>query len=130
MVRTDKHKRLAAPPDTPLDRLQTLVIDALEDLKGVDIKVLDVTGMTSITDRMVVVSGTSTRHVKSLADHVVLRAKAAGISPLGVEGEQAAEWVLIDLGDVVVHVMLPPVRTFYALEKLWSVGAAETADRP
>lgn len=114
----------------PLDRLQALVIDALEDLKGVDIKVLDVTGMTSITDRMVVVSGTSTRHVKSLAEHVVLKAKEAGNPPLGVEGEQAAEWVLIDLGDVVVHVMLPPVRAFYALEKLWSVGTAGSAELP
>jgi ribosome-associated protein len=112
----------------PLDRLQALVIDALEDLKGVDIKVLDVTGMTSITDRMVVVSGTSTRHVKSLAEHVVLKAKEAGNPPLGVEGEQTAEWVLIDLGDVVVHVMLPMVRAFYALEKLWSVGSADAAD--
>jgi ribosome-associated protein len=114
----------------PLDRLQALVIDALEDLKGVDIKVLDVTGMTSITDRMVVVGGTSTRHVKSLAEHVVLKAKEAGNPPLGVEGEQAAEWVLIDLGDVVVHVMLAPVRAFYALEKLWSVGGAEVSDSP
>jgi ribosome-associated protein len=112
----------------PLDRLQALVIDALEDLKGVDIKVLDVTGMTSITDRMVVVGGTSTRHVKSLAEHVVLKAKEAGNPPLGVEGEQTAEWVLIDLGDVVVHVMLPMVRAFYALEKLWSVGSADAAD--
>ena len=129
-MRTERHKQPADTPAMPLDRLQALVIDALEDLKGVDIKVLDVTGMTSITDRMVVVSGTSTRHVKSLAEHVVLKAKEAGNPPLGVEGEQAAEWVLIDLGDVVVHVMLPPVRAFYALEKLWSVGTAGSADLP
>ena len=127
-MRTERHKQPADTPAMPLDRLQALVIDALEDLKGVDIKVLDVTGMTSITDRMVVVSGTSTRHVKSLAEHVVLKAKEAGNPPLGVEGEQAAEWVLIDLGDVVVHVMLPMVRAFYALEKLWSVGSADAAD--
>jgi ribosome-associated protein len=127
-VRTERHKQPADTPAMPLDRLQALVIDALEDLKGVDIKVLDVTGMTSITDRMVVVSGTSTRHVKSLAEHVVLKAKEAGNPPLGVEGEQTAEWVLIDLGDVVVHVMLPMVRAFYALEKLWSVGSADAAD--
>jgi len=117
-------------PAMPVDRLLALVIDALDDLKGVDLKVLDVTGLTSITDRMVVVSGTSTLHVKSLADHVSFKAKQAGNPPLGVEGEQAAEWVLIDLGDVVVHVMLPPVRAFYALEKLWSVGSAEAAGLP
>jgi ribosome-associated protein len=129
-VRTDKRTRPVATPATPVDRLLALVIDALEDLKGVDIKVLDVAGMTSITDRMVVVSGTSTRHVKSLADHVAFKAKETGNPPLGIEGEQAAEWVLIDLGDVVVHVMLPQVRAFYALEKLWSVGGAEAADLP
>jgi ribosome-associated protein len=117
-------------PAMPVDRLLGLVIDALEDLKAVDIKVLDVTGITSITDRMVVAGGTSTRHVKSIADNVVRKAKQAGNPPLGVEGEQAGEWVLIDLGDVVVHVMLPPVRAFYALEKLWSVGSAETPDSP
>jgi ribosome-associated protein len=129
-VRTEKHQRLVIAPALPVERLLALVIDALDDLKGVDIKVLDVTGLTSITDRMVVVSGTSTRHVKALADHVALKAKQAGNPPLGVEGEQAAEWVLIDLGDVVVHVMLPPVRAFYALEKLWSVGSAEAAGLP
>ncbi|NNG12407.1 MAG: ribosome silencing factor [Halobacteria archaeon] len=103
--------------------LLTLVIEALQDIKGVDIKVIDVSNLTSITDRMVVVSGTSTRHVKALADNVVLKAKQAGNPALGVEGEQAAEWILIDLGDVVVHVMMPAVREFYALEKLWSVGS-------
>jgi ribosome-associated protein len=117
-------------PAMTVDQLLALVIDALEDLKGVDIRVLDVTDMTSITDRMVIVGGTSTRHVKSLADHIVLKAKQAGNPPLGIEGEQAGEWVLIDLGDVVVHVMLPPVRAFYALEKLWSVGNADAADSP
>jgi ribosome-associated protein len=97
-------------------------MDALEDIKGIDVKVIDVSELTSITDRMVVVSGTSTRHVKALADNVALKAKQAGSPALGIEGEQAAEWILIDLGDVVVHVMLPAVRAFYALEKLWSVG--------
>ena len=110
---------------TAEDELLALVIAALEDLKGVDIRVIDVRDLTSITDRMVVVSGTSTRHVKALADNVALKAKQQGYPPLGVEGAQAAEWVLLDLGDVVVHVMLPETRAFYALEKLWSVGGRD-----
>ena len=114
--------------DEAADRLLAITLAALEDLKGVDAKVIDVRDLTSITDRMVIVSGTSTRHVKALADHVTLQAKKNGVPVLGVEGEQGAEWVLIDLGDVVVHVMLPEVRDFYALEKLWSVGGGEQAD--
>jgi len=103
------------------DRLLKIVVDAIDDMKGVDLLVIDVRDMTSITDRMVITSGTSTRHVKSIADTVALKAKQAGFLPLGVEGAQAAEWVLIDLGDVVVHVMTPAIREFYALEKLWAV---------
>ena len=110
----------------PGDRLLDIVCTALEDLKGVAIKVIDVRELTSIADRMVIVSGTSTRHVKALADNVALQAKKQGFPALGVEGEQGAEWVLIDLGDVVVHVMLPEIRDFYALEKLWSVGSGDT----
>lgn len=108
-------------------RLLGIVINALEDLKGVDLKVLDVRAQTTITDVMVIVSGTSTRHVKALADNVTLKAKANGFPALGVEGEQGAEWVLIDLGDVVVHVMIPAIREFYALEKLWSMGGEDNA---
>ena len=103
------------------DRLLNIVVDAIDDMKGVDLLVIDVRDMTSITDRMVIASGTSTRHVKSIADSVALKAKQAGFPALGVEGSQAAEWVLIDLGDVVVHVMTPAIREFYALEKLWAV---------
>ena len=103
------------------DRLLNIVIDAIDDMKGVDLLVIDVRDMTSITDRMVITSGTSTRHVKSIADSVALKAKQGGFPALGVEGAQAAEWVLIDLGDVVVHVMTPAIREFYALEKLWAV---------
>lgn len=120
--------RQGIPEEDPGDRLLEIVCTALEDLKGVDLKVVDVRDLTSITDRMVIVSGTSTRHVKALADNVALQAKQHGFAALGVEGEQGAEWVLIDLGDVVVHVMLPDTRDFYALEKLWSVGGSDTAD--
>jgi ribosome-associated protein len=109
------------------DRLLDLVLAALDDMKGVDVRVIDVRELTSITDRMVIVSGTSTRHVKALAENVALQAKQHGYLPLGVEGETAAEWVLVDLADVVVHVMLPEIRDFYALEKLWSVGGRNNA---
>jgi ribosome-associated protein len=108
------------------DELLAIVIAALEDVKAVDIRVIDVRNKTSITDRMVIASGTSTRHVKALAENVEFKAKQHGYKPLGIEGEQAAEWVLLDLGDVVVHVMLPETRTFYGLEKLWSVGGRDS----
>jgi ribosome-associated protein len=108
--------------DDQSDRLLEVVLAALDDIKGVDSKVIDVRGMTSITDRMVIVSGTSTRHLKALADNVVLEAKQHGFTALGVEGENGSEWILVDLADVVVHAMMPAIREFYALEKLWSVG--------
>jgi ribosome-associated protein len=104
------------------DRLLEIVLTALDDMKGVDVRVIDVRDLTSITDRMVIVSGTSTRHVKALAENVALQAKQHGYQPLGIEGENTAEWVLVDLADVVVHIMMPEIRDFYALEKLWSVG--------
>ena len=109
------------------DRLLEIVLTALDDMKGVDVRVIDVRDLTSITDRMVIVSGTSTRHVKALAENVALQAKQHGYKPLGIEGENAAEWVLVDLADVVVHVMMPEIRDFYALEKLWSVGGRSNA---
>jgi ribosome-associated protein len=98
------------------------VISALDELKAKDIREIDVRGKTSIADLLVIASGTSARHVKSIADEVVKFAKQAGVMPLGVEGEQEAEWVLVDLGDVIVHVMLPRIREFYGLERLWTVG--------
>ncbi len=101
------------------DNLQKLVVEALDDLKAVDVRVIDVRGKTAITDVMVIASGNSDRHVKALADHVIEKAKQADAQPLGVEGEQEAEWVLVDLNDVIVHVMLPRVRDFYNLEGLW-----------
>ena len=96
-----------------------MVVAALEDLKGVDIVSMDVRGITTITDWMVIASGNSDRHVKSLADNVLRVAKEAGVEVLGLEGEREGEWVLVDLGDVIVHVMLPRVRDFYKLERLW-----------
>jgi ribosome-associated protein len=104
--------------------LRDVVLDALSDMKAVDVKALDVRGITDITDTMVVASGTSDRHVKSIADRVVQRCKEAGFRPYGMEGERDGEWVLLDMQDVVLHVMLPRVRQFYALEKLWEGGGA------
>jgi ribosome-associated protein len=112
------------------EELCDLVVDALEEVKGQDIIKLNVRDMTSVTDWMVVASGTSSRHVQALVDNVAQKAKAAGHRPTGVEGESGGEWVLLDLQDALVHVMLPKVREFYNLEKLWSIrpsgGAAAT----
>lgn len=102
------------------DALTRLVVDALDDLKAVNTVTLDVTGLTDVMDYLVITSGTSNRHVKSLADNVCMEAKKQGVRPLGVEGESAGEWVLVDFGDVVVHVMLPATRDFYDLERLWA----------
>ncbi|MBB6188778.1 ribosome silencing factor [Rhodanobacter sp. MP7CTX1] len=102
--------------------LRKSVIDALEELKAKDVREIDVRGKTSIADLLVIASGTSARHVKSIADEVAKFAKKAGVMPLGVEGEVEGEWVLVDLGDVIVHVMLPRIREFYGLERLWTVG--------
>ena len=99
--------------------LQRIVTAALENMKAVNVKKLDVRGLTDIADTMMIASGNSDRHVRSIAEHVVEKAKAAGFRPLGVEGARDAEWVLVDLQDILVHVMLPRVREFYGLEKLW-----------
>ena len=108
--------------------LKNLVIQAIDDLKGESIVEIDVMGKTSVTDMMVIASGTSSRHVKSIANNVANEAKKAGVEPLGVEGEMQAEWVLVDLGDVVVHIMQPHIREFYDLEKLWSFDSSEERD--
>ncbi len=106
------------------EQLRDLALAALDDLKAKDVQVLDVRKLTSITDYMIIASGTSSRHVKATADNVVEKAKHAGCPPLGVEGEREAEWILVDLADVVVHVMQPDARAFYQLEKLWEFDAA------
>ena len=104
--------------------LQETVTAALDDMKAVNVKVLDVRGLTDIADTMVIASGNSDRHVRSIADNVVRKAKEAGFRPLGTEGARDGEWVLVDLTDILVHVMLPRVREFYGLERLWDQGEA------
>lgn len=116
-----RSKSKTVKPDA-VDRLHQQVLKALDELKARDVREIDVRGKTSIADLLIVASGTSTRHVKSIADEVVKFAKKAGVLPLGVEGQREAEWVLVDLGDIIVHVMLPRIREFYGLERLWTVG--------
>jgi len=119
-----KSKVTKAPPS-----LKTVVVDALADMKALEVKVLDVRGLTDIADWMVIASGTSDRHVRSVAQRVVDRTKEAGFRPHGVEGQQDSDWVLIDLNEMIVHVMLPRVREFYGLEKLWDMTATKRAAR-
>ncbi len=102
-------------------KLEKTVINSLEELKAVDIKILDVKRLTSITDIMIVASGTSARQVRSLANKVIEEVKKINVYPLGSEGEEQGEWALIDLGDIIVHIMQPAIRDYYQLEKLWSV---------
>src|ERR1700680_2694332 len=104
--------------------LPDVVTAALDDMKAVNVRVLDVRGLTDIVDTMVIASGNSDRHVRSIAERVVEKARAAGLRPLGTEGARDGEWVLVDLQDVLVHVMLPRVREFYGLEHLWAGGPA------
>lgn len=109
------------------EQLLQIVNDALEGMKAKEIVVLDVRGRSSVTDYMVVASGTSKRHVSSVAQEVVDKLKAAGQRPMGVEGQDVGDWVLVDVGSVVVHVMMPDARSFYDIERLWSVGGAAEA---
>ncbi len=106
-------------------KLQKIVVSALEDIKGEDIEVLNTTKLTSLFDRVVIATGTSNRQVKALARSVHDKVKEAGGEVIGVEGEDSGEWVLVDLGEIVVHVMQPTVRSFYNLEKLWSEHAPQ-----
>lgn len=115
-------KRVRARKQAP--NLVDVAVAALQDMKGHNIKVLDVTRLTDVADNMIIATGTSDRHVKSLARHVVDKIEAAGFRALGIEGEGEGEWVLVDLQDAIVHVMLPRIREFYGLEKLWEPRAA------
>jgi ribosome silencing factor RsfS/YbeB/iojap len=128
-VATPRKARVAKKSAEPtIDvRVRDAVVARLDAMKAVDMKVIDVRGKTSVTDCIVIASGTSTRHVKSMGDEVVVTAKKFGMPPLGVEGEKDAEWMLVDLGDTVVHVMLPRTREFYGLERLWTLAEESRA---
>ena len=118
------------PPEERASPLQDAVTNALDDMKAVNVKVLDVRGLTDIADTLIIASGNSDRHVRSIADRVVEKCKEAGFRPLGKEGARDGEWVLVDLQDIVVHVMLPRVREFYGLERLWETDASEAQAAP
>ena len=129
VTRTGNKPKAGAKAKVPAARpsLKAVVIDTLADMKALEVKVLDVRGLTDIADFMVIASGTSDRHVRSVAQRVVEKTKEAGFRPHGVEGQQDADWVLIDLNEMIVHVMLPRVREFYGLEKLWDMTLAKRA---
>ena len=102
-----------------LEELNDFLVDKVDDMKAQDIKTIDVQGKSSITDYMIICTGTSKRHVSSIADHVAQEAKQAGMEPLGIEGEKEGEWVVLDMGTSMLHVMQEEHRELYQLEKLW-----------
>jgi ribosome-associated protein len=126
--KTARKPKAVAPKDSK-PALKAVVLAALDDMKALEVKYLDVRGLTDIADFMVIASGTSDRHVRSVAQRVVERAKEAGFRPHGIEGQQDGDWVLIDLNDMIIHVMLPRVREFYGLEKLWDMTVTKRAAR-
>ena len=129
MATKTRSRRAAAQPKSSLPQtLLRIVNAALDDMKAVNVKVMDVRHLTDITDIVVIASGNSDRHVKSIADRVVQFAKQNDFAPMGVEGAREGEWVLVDLNDVVVHVMLPRVREVYGLEQLWEDVATPAED--
>jgi ribosome-associated protein len=124
---TTRTRPRRSPEPERASPLQDIVTAALDDMKAINVKVLDVRGLTDIADVMIIASGNSDRHVKSIADRVLEKAKESGFRPLGKEGERDGEWVLVDLQDIIVHVMLPRVREFYGLERLWDIGGEAPA---
>ena len=110
--------------DPSFKELRQLVLSSLEDFKAIDVQEIDVSSQNSLSDLFVLASGSSSRHVQSMAENLVIKAKAAGFQPLGIEGEKEGEWVLVDLNDIIVHLMQPKTRAFYNLEKLWEAGTA------
>jgi ribosome-associated protein len=128
-TRAARSKKAPKSPKPVKPPLKTVVADALADMKALDVKVLDVRGLTDIADCMVIASGTSDRHVRAVAQRVIEKTKQAGFRPHGVEGDQDGDWVLIDLSELIVHVMLPRVREFYGLEKLWDMSLEKRVAR-
>jgi ribosome-associated protein len=120
-------KAQARQSEPSVQQLHQLVLSTLEESKALDIRDVDVTGLNPLTDHFVIASGNSTRHVKSMADKLVQAAKAIGVQPLGVEGEREAQWILVDLNDIIVHLMLPQARAFYNIEKLWEASSEQRA---
>lgn len=114
-------------PLIDLETMKTAVVDAIEDIKGFDINVMDVCKLTSVTNYMIVASANSTRQCKAIADNVREKMKEKGFNIRGTEGEKEGEWVLVDLDDIVVHVMVPATRAYYNLEQLWSEGEVRRA---
>lgn len=111
------------------EQIRGLVLNALEDFKAIDIQQIDVSGQSPLTDLFVIASGSSLRHIKSMAENLIVKAKEAGCQPLGVEGDRQSEWVLVDLNDVIVHLMLPQTRAFYNLEKLWEASTQQRSEQ-
>ena len=111
------------------DELKALVLNAVEDVKAFDINFVDVQGRSSVTDILLFASGRSDRQVKSIANNIIIEAKKAGIQPLGVEGLNSGDWVLVDLGDIVAHIMLPQVRDYYGIERMWEADEAEDSEQ-
>ncbi|ANF82494.1 ribosome silencing factor [Acinetobacter sp. NCu2D-2] len=116
---SNSHNQTSNSHEQAVQDCVNVVLNALEDVKAKEIVKIDVAGISNVADAMIIASGTSTRHIKSLADNVAEEARKAGFRPIGIEGERDAEWILIDLGYVVVHCMLPTARKFYDLESLW-----------
>lgn len=124
MTNPEQHEELN------FDQLRELVISALEDFKAIDIQQIDVSGKTPLAEMFVIASGSSLRHIKSMADNLILKAKEVGNPPIGIEGDRQSEWVLVDLNDIIVHLMLPQTRAFYNLEKLWEASSQRRSGQP